>query len=73
METLDACISAENVVQGSHSFMKTRFKDFFKHHLFYIKHLSNSHASICSVMKDLTVLNIFLTLNIYIKTFRVMF
>ncbi len=23
------------------------FKDFFKHHLFYIKHLSNSHASIC--------------------------
>ncbi len=47
------------------------FKDFFKHHLFYIKHLSNSHASICSVMKDLTVLNISLTLNIYIKNFRV--
>ncbi len=49
------------------------FKDFFKHHLFYIKHLSNSHPGICSVMKDLTVLNISLTLNIYIKTFRVMF
>ncbi len=47
------------------------FKDFFKHHLFYIKHLSNSHASICSVMKDLTVLNISLTLNLYIKNFRV--
>ncbi len=47
------------------------FKDFFKHHLFYIKHLSNSHASICNVMKDLTVLNISLTLNIYIKNFRV--
>ncbi len=46
-------------------------KDFFKHHLFYIKHLSNSHATICNVMKDLTVLNISLTLNIYIKNFRV--
>lgn len=33
--------------------MNTRCKDFWKHLLFYITHLSNPHPSICSVMKDL--------------------
>ncbi len=61
------------VFMVSHSFMNTRFKHFqgfFKAPFIYIKHLSNSHASICSVMKDLTVINISLTLNIYIQIFK---